>query len=202
MRKIRHHKSAKHAFKRFISYNKVIISLSFIILLGVIVGSCIFPILSEEYRRFLSSVYQSATVPTSFLSGCTYACSVAFRSLILLAALFLCGLTAFGWPLILLVLMLFGVQIGVTDCCVFIDGGWFALMVTEILPLIFVFIGILHAAQSSLHMSTALAKQLLPSAAHCGSIWHDFKRYLAANGISILWITAASVIKTIIIIYR
>lgn len=172
-----------------------------LIFLGVVGGSLLFPSLSEEHRRFLVSIYRIPNVPTDFLNGCTYVLSSSFRSVVLLMLLFLCGLTAFGWPLILLILVLFGFQVGVTNCSVYTDSGFITLALTEVLPLIFTFIGMVIASREALRMSSIFAGQLLPSSAHCGSIWNDFKRYLSVFLISTLATVVASIVKTIITIY-
>lgn len=187
--------------RRFIIKNGSALAIIIWILCGSLLATCLFDHLTNDQRDFLLFVYPSFSAPTDFISGCVVVISSAFNALILLMLLFLCGLTAFGWPLVIGVLFIFGFQCGISDCSVYCDRGLLSLLTVQIIPTIINGIAVVVAGRESLHMSSVFAKQLLPTAAHCGGVWMMFKKFLSYYLVCTVIIFVSAATRTIIMIY-
>ncbi len=185
------------ALRRFISKNGQLLFLIGILLIGAVLGVAVHKTISHEHPALLSPVNSITHVPSSFIEGCKAVVSSALGISVVLIGLFLLGLTAFGCPIILLLLMLFGFWIGVCECQSFSLGGLWYTAFTVLLPMYFAGIAVLLGTKQALHMSFVFSRQLLPTSAHCGSMWADFKTYLLHFILCLFLVIVAAVANVI-----
>ncbi len=164
-----------------------------LLLIGSLLGAAVFSLLTHPQKELLSSILSVQQTPSGFADGCAMMFSSAFLSLLMLAILFLLGLTAFGVPLILMVPLFFGFGIGVAECSCYAAGGVGAVALTVLPHMMIAAMGVLIASAESLRMSCVFSRQLLPASAHCGGMWQDFKLYLLRFLLCIVIVFAAAV---------
>ncbi len=198
-------KSRRRNFRRavrFINQNGQLLFLTAILLCGAVLGSCLYFSLSTERRQLLDSLFlTSPSLPKDFSEGCIAVVSSSFSVLLLLTMLFLLGLTAYGCPLILLMPLLFGFGIGTSVCYAYETTSFMLMFVTVLFPVCIMAVAVLIATIQSLHMSCLFSRQLLPSYAHCGSLWHDFKTYLLRFMLCALIAVVAAVVRLLSRLY-
>lgn len=170
----------------FCRENGQLLFLVSLVLIGAVVGAVIYGFLPNDDREVFVQMISSGTAPSDFLGGCIAVLSSMFYGLLLLILLFLLGLTAYGCPLIVLVVLFFGVCVGVAECHAYVFGGFWSMLCTVLLPTAVTGIAVVIAAGQALRMSCLFSRQLLPSHAHCGGLWQDFKKYLVQYLICLL----------------
>lgn len=195
IRKIKRH--CKDIY-RFFSQNGQLIFLLVLATLGCIFGTVMYRNISAENQSFFAFIATGSQLPHDFMSACYAVVSSAFIGCILLVIVFLFGMTPFGCPLILLFTALFGFWTGVAQSCMYTEHGVKALILTVLTPAMITETAILFAAKDALRMSCIFSRQLLPSGAHCGSMWQDFKRYVL-RFISFLCIIFAAAIIDVLL---
>ncbi len=163
---------------RFLKKNTLVFLLILFILSGAFIGTILFDSLDGFGENGMFSHITNTEIPTDFFSACKAVCNSSFCFLLFLTALFLMGLTSFGCPIILLTVVIYGFWIGVSQAQMFVECGFWPMIVFVHCPMILSGIAVLIAAKQSILMSCLFSRQLLPFSAHCGSLWHDFKRYL------------------------
>lgn len=183
---------------RFCAKNKQLFFLLFLVVLGAVLGCTTYTLLSDERRQLFSSVASVTTVPNDFVSGCTAVASSAFSVCCILVVVFLLGLTAYGCPLILIAPLFFGFCLGVAECQAYIQGGFWQLSVQVLLPMSVAMIPVLIATSQALRMSCVFSRQLLPSSAHCGGMWQEFKMYLLRFLLCFFLAFAAALIQVLL----
>ena len=179
----------------FCSKNGQLLFLLMLMLLGALAATVLYPHLADEWRSLFNSVTDRQAMPTDLLQGCTAVMSTAFFLFVLLALLFLFGLTPYGWPLILCVPLFFGYTVGLAQCRAFLSGGLKEVLLTVLLPMEIAAFAVLIGAAQSLQMSALFSRQLLPSSAHCGGLWQDFKWYLLRFMLCIVIALAGAAVK-------
>ena len=102
-----------------------------------------------------------------------------FQPILLLAILFVSGLSACGIPAALAVPVFWGMGVGLTQACYYAEGwGGVAVVAAVLLPhSVMEAVVLLMAASECFRMSVRFAVQLLPRSAHCGGLWQDFRLY-------------------------
>lgn len=194
----RKHRRTFHKTMQFCRANGQLLFLVVIVCLGAIVGTLTYNLLSSEHRASFASLISHATVPTDFVEGCVAVLSSGFYGWLLLMVLFLLGLTAYGCPLIVLVPLIFGFCIGVAECHAFAFLGVWAMFARVLIPVLITGIAIVIAAGQALKMSCSFSRQLLPSHAHCGGLWQDFKVYLIRFAVCLLIALAGAIVAVLL----
>lgn len=192
-----HSKHRLRAFARFCSNNGSLLFLVFLVLCGAVLGCSAFSMLPTEDQSFLSSILSSPSNVSDVSSGCTAVLSAVFGNGILLFLLFLFGLTAFGGPLIVLTELFYGFCIGTAESQAFYQGGFIATAVHVVIPMTLSGIALVISGCQSMQMSCTFTKQLLPSGAHCGGMWHPFRNYLLRFMCCMLIALGAAVVQVL-----
>lgn len=177
----------------FCKKNGRLMRLLCLLLIGALLGAAVFSLLTLSQKEQLLSIVSVQKAPSDFVDGCGMAASSAFFPLLMLAVLFLLGLTAFGVPLILPVPLFFGFGIGVAECSCYEADGLGAVALTVLPHMMMAAVGVLIASAESLRMSFVFSRQLLPASAHCGGMWQDFKLYLLRFLLCTVIVSAAAV---------
>lgn len=179
--------SADHAepllaqLRAFISSHRRMMLFLLLFLAGTCIGIWLFLSAPALFSRQLAGLLQLKPI-SGGLAGCIQEWTAScFSAFILVAALFLAGLSVCGVPVSLAVPFFFGLGIGLTEAYYYAGGKSGILLVALlVLPrtLLAVF-ALLIAASESMRMSMLLAGQVLPSGGKEGGLWPDFKLYLA-----------------------
>ena len=147
-------------------------------LCGTLGGVMIFVACHEAVTEELQMILQIGSVGGSFLEAASSLLSSCFFTLLMLAVLFLTGLSACGAPVTILVPLFFGLGVGMTEAYYYAGGaGGILFTALFILPHSLVSAAaLLMGCSESLRMTLLISGQLLPSV-HCGGLWQDFKLY-------------------------
>lgn len=167
--------------RTFISSHRRMMLFLLLFLVGTFIGIWLFLSAPTLFSRQLTGLLQLKPI-SGGLAGCIQEWTAScFSAFILLAALFLAGLSVCGVPVSVMVPFFFGLGIGLTEAYYYAGGKSGILLVALlVLPrtLIAVF-ALLIAASESMRMSLLLAGQVLPAGGKDGGLWQDFKLYLA-----------------------
>lgn len=120
------------------------------------------------------------SVPRTFGAICSAFWSSCFQPLLLLALLFVAGLSACGSPVALATPVFWGVGLGLTQAYYY-AGGWAGVGVTAAVLLphsVMEAVALLMGAAECFRMSICFATILLPHSAHCGGLWQPFRLYV------------------------
>lgn len=187
-----------HKLRSFLYDNLSLLFLIVLLLLGAFLGTWVFRILNEEHRAFAANLLYSPPIPADPASAASAVLSACMGHACLLILLFLFGMTAFGCPLILLCVIFFGFRLGVIECFSFVSYGFGYTALNVHIPMLIAGIAVLMAVKRSLHMSCVFSRQLLPSGAHCGGMWLEFKRYLLYYLISLGMVVASAITEVLL----
>ncbi len=183
------------AMKHFVYQHGSLFILLCLMLSGVVLGILVFRSLNEEYRAFISEFLYKPPQSIGWQNAATTICGSCLRHAFIPIVLFLFGLTAFGCPLILCTVLVFGFRLGVIFSVSYTAYGFWHMTLTVYLPIVLVGIATLLAVRRSLHMSCMYSCQLLPFGAHCGGLWSEFRRYLLSYVICFALIITASIVE-------
>ena len=164
------------ALKRFLVENKRLLLLLLLPLVGVIIGMTLYgSVRSAEWAELLAI----RRVPTGFGQAVSQFFASCFQPLLLLAVLFVAGLSACGLPVAVLTPVFWGVGFGLTLANCYADGwAGVALSAAVLLPhSVMEAVVLLMASSECLRMSLHFAATLLPRSAHCGGLWQEFRLY-------------------------
>lgn len=198
---VRHMKKPRrrlHIVRRaagFCGKNGQLLFLIMLMFIGALIATWLYPKLTDEWKMIFYGVTDLQTPPTNLIQGCTAVMSSAFLVFVLLALLFLFGLTPYGCPLILCVPLFFGYVIGLAQCRAFLANGVTEVLFAVLLPMGIAALSIVIGAAQAMQMSAQFSRQLLPSCAHCGGLWQDFKWYLLRFMLCVMIALAAATVK-------
>ena len=198
------HSMRKHwsKSKRFILKHTATIILLSIILVGAFFGVRVFDCLDTDYRLFIQNYVCTPGTSDGWVASANAVTGACIRHMLIPTSLFFLGLTAFGCPLILCMVILFGFRIGIILSVSYITFGAAHTAFIVYIPLLLVGIATLLAVRQSLRMSYAFSCQLLPSCAHCGGMRSEFKQYLLSYTVCLGMIITASVAEIILQIVK
>ncbi len=162
----------------FFMENRRLLVFLALFLAGVVGGSLVFLAGHDMLTGDLALILQVRPVDKGFLGGIAALGSSCFSTFLLLALLFLCGLSACGAPVTALVPVFFGLGIGLTEAYYYgIGGAGILFTALFVIPHnLLAAAALLMGCSESLRMTLLLSGQLLPSV-HCGGLWQDFKLY-------------------------
>ena len=162
----------------FFMENRRLLVFLALFLTGVVGGSLVFLAGHDMLTGDLALILQVRPVDKGLLGGIAALGSSCFSTFLLLALLFLCGLSACGAPVTALVPVFFGLGIGLTEAYYYgIGGAGILFTALFVIPHnLLAAAALLMGCSESLRMTLLLSGQLLPSV-HCGGLWQDFKLY-------------------------
>ena len=184
--------------KRFVLTHTATFILLSMILIGVFFGVRIYRLLDADYRAFVQNYIYTPSTPDGWIASANAVAGLCIKHMLIPVSLFFLGMTAFGCPLILCMIVLFGFRVGLILSVSYTAFGVLHTACIVYIPLLLVGIATLLAVRRSLHMSYTFSCQLLPSCAHCGGMWSEFKRYLLSYSVTFGLIVTASVAEVIL----
>ncbi len=161
---------------RFVTENRRLLLFLLLAASGCIGGVLLHPAIRQSAWLSLVQVERVTLKLSTVLSGVLGSC---FQPTLLLALLFLAGLSACGAPIALLIPVFWGLGMGTVQAYYY-DQGWQGLLVIVAVVLphsVMELVALLMAASESLRMSVRLSGVLLPRPAHCGGLWQEFRLY-------------------------
>lgn len=161
----------------FVTENRRLFPFVGLFLIGVLCGVLVYLAAARPAAEWAGLLH----VPTgihSWQSGLAALWGSVLSVVVLLGALFLLGLWPCGAPFILLVPLFYGLGLGLTEAYYYSLGGQgVAAVALVVMPHGLACAAVLvTAAVESMRLSTALSRQLLPSAS-CGGLWTAFRLY-------------------------
>ncbi len=165
--------------REFLEQNRRLLIFLALLLAGVLGGVLIFTVSHETLAHELSLMLDIPAIQGGFKGGMSVLFSSCFSTFVLLLVLFLAGLTAYGAPVTAIVPVFFGLGIGMTEAYYYGAGrlGILFVAVLVVPRTLVAATALLMGCSESLRMSLLLSGQLLPSSAHCGGLWQDFRLY-------------------------
>lgn len=162
----------------FFAQNRRLLVFLLLFLLGVTGGALVFLAAHDGLTRDLALILQVRPVEKGLTGAAAALGSSCFSVFLLLALLFLCGLSACGAPVTALVPFFFGLGVGLTEAYYYgIGGAGILFTALFVIPHnLLAAAALLMGCSESLRMTLLLSGQLLPSV-HCGGLWRDFKLY-------------------------
>ena len=201
MHRFHHTRFIRRMMRRGVSFfikNGQLLLLVGLTLCGVLCGVIAYRSTAETSLSQILSVIFHERVPASFSSGCYDVLCASVFGVLFLTALFVLGMTPFGCPIVLLIDFIFGAVVGVLNGQVYFQYGFLYSMITSVPYLVITGIAVVPASKHAMHISCAISRQFLPNGAHCGSLWHDFKRYLLHFLVCILIVFSASIVDVLL----
>lgn len=162
----------------FIVDNRRLLLFLTLFLCGTFGGVMVFTACHDAITHELSVILSVEKIDGGFLGGISALFSSSFLTLILLAVLFLSGLSACGAPVTALVPLFFGLGLGMTEAYYY-GVGSVGILFSALLIIphqLIAAAALLMGCSESLRMTLLISGQLLPSV-HCGGLWQDFKLY-------------------------
>lgn len=162
----------------FLAENRFLILFSFVFLAGAALGVVVYAFSGQAVAEELGIILSIKGAVRGF-KGCVSALfSSCFPSFLLLALLFLCGLSACGAPLAAAVPLFFGMGLGLTEGYYGSLGikGFLILALLVVPHYLIAAAALLFGAIESLRLSVLISRQLLPGGM-MGGLWQDFKIY-------------------------
>jgi hypothetical protein len=173
----------------FLVNNRRLLIFLLLFLCGVVGGIWVFISSHSFLSKELKTILNLETVTGGFSGGIGILFSSCLSTFILLALLFLSGLSACGAPMTAIVPFFFGMGLGLTESFYYGSGssGILFVVLLVIPHNLLSIVALVMGCSESLRMTLLLGGQLLPGA-HLGGLWQDFKlytvRFLICTGIT------------------
>lgn len=167
------------AFGAFMSENRRLLAFLALFFVGVLGGVLVFTASHGSLSEKLSPMLNTPAVDGGFQNGISALFSSCFSTVVLLLALFLAGMSACGAPVAALVPVFYGLGLGLTEAYYYGAGGA-GVLFTALLVVphsLVAAAALLMGCSESLRLTLLLSGQLLPTSAHCGGLWQDFRLY-------------------------
>ena len=169
-------RKSKGAFRRFLADNYRTLLFLALPLAGCLCGSLLYgAVRGSVWARLLPI----GAVPRTFGAIWSAFWSSCFQPLLLLAVLFVSGLSACGLPAAMATPVFWGIGLGLTQAYYY-ASGWAGVGVTAAVLLphsVMEAVALLMGAAECFRMSVRFAALLLPHSAHCGGLWQPFRLY-------------------------
>lgn len=166
----------KREMHHFVADNRRLFPFVALFLVGVGVGVVLYLTTADLLPADLLSITPVGEGAGAWLAAWGEAC---FSTMALLGALFLLGLWACGAPFILLVPLLHGVGLGLTEAYYYHTGMDGVVLVAALVMPVGLLSGavLVSACAESLRLSTGLSRRLLPIGEADGGLWSRFRLY-------------------------
>lgn len=168
------------SFVEFITANRQLLLFCLLFIGGVLLGVIVYGLSRVLITGELSTILEGHVI-TGGLEGCVSELfSSCFSTILLLALLFLCGLSACGALFSVIVPVFFGLGLGLTEAYYYSTGvaGMIATGLLVVPHYLIAAAALLLGTMESVRMSLLFSRQLLPGGS-IGSLWEDFRLYCA-----------------------
>lgn len=166
------------SWAEFLASNRLMVLFTLIFLAGVLFGIVLYGISGYAVESELGTIFRLHAVIGGLRGAVSVLFSSSFSAMLLLAVLFICGLSACGALLAAVVPLFFGMGLGMTEAF-FCAGGLKGFVISSILiapHCIIAAVALIFASMESIRMSLLFSRQLLPNSG-IGGLWQDFKLY-------------------------
>ena len=190
----------KREIKHFCTENRRLFPFVGLFVAGVALGVCVYLTLTDPGGR-LDTLLRVPAVAGNGAAILQALGGRLFSAVLLLGGLYLLGLWACGAPFVLLVPLLYGLGLGLTEAHYYAMGQRGVVAVAAILlPYgLFTATVLVTAAAESLRLSAALSRQLLPGSERGEGLWPGFRLYTLRF---LLFLAAAAVVGGIDVLLR
>jgi hypothetical protein len=170
--------NAVNSWAEFLAENRLLILFSMIFIAGAALGVMIYAVSGPVITQELGTIFKVKAIIGGFKDGITALFSSCFSTFLLLALLFLCGLSACGAPFAVVVPLFFGMGLGLTEAYYSSVGiqGFFASALLIIPHYLVAATALIFGSMESIRLSLLISRQLLPDGI-IGGLWQDFKMY-------------------------
>lgn len=173
------HSGAAAAFGAFVAENRRLLAFLALFFIGVLGGVLVFTASHGSLSEELALMLDVPAVAEGFQGGIAALFSSCFSTVVLLLVLFLAGMSTCGAPVAVLVPVFYGLGLGLTEAYYYGAGGT-GVLFTALLVVphsLIAAAALLMGCSESLRLTLLLSGQLLPTSAHCGGLWQDFRLY-------------------------
>ncbi|HBT64784.1 MAG TPA: hypothetical protein DEB10_09025 [Ruminococcaceae bacterium] len=166
------------SWAEFLAANRLLVLFSMVFLAGSVLGVMIYALSGSIIGEELGTILEVRAIIGGFRDGVSALFSSIFSTILLLALLFLCGLSACGAPFATVVPLFFGMGLGLTEAYYSATGlhGFIASAILIVPHYLVAATALLFGSMESIRMSLLLSRQLL-SDGGIGGLWQDFKMY-------------------------
>ncbi len=182
---------ARQTWGQFFAANRQLMLFTLLFLAGVLLGVVVYTLSHAVIGDELRTMLEVRPRPDTFQTGMSALFASCFSTILLLALLFLCGLSACGAPVAVLVPVFFGLGLGMSEAYYSAQGAA-GVAVTALLVVPHYLIAaaaLVLGGMEAVRMSLLFSRQILPGAS-MGGLWGDFKlycvRFLAFLGLAFL----------------
>lgn len=169
---------ARQPLSRFFAANRQLLLFTLLFVIGTLLGIVVYALSHTVVGEELRTMLEVRAVPSTFRSGMSALFSSCFSTILLLAVLFLCGLSACGAPFACLVPIFFGLGLGMSEAYYYSTGtAGIAVVALLVAPhTLIAAAALVLGSMESVRMSLLFSRQILPGAS-IGGLWGDFKLY-------------------------
>ncbi len=169
---------AKPPIGRFFAANRQLFLFTVLFLVGTLLGLIVYALSHVVIGKELQTMLEVREIPSTFQAGMSALFSSSFSTILLLALLYLCGLSACGAPFAVLVPIFFGLGLGMTEAYYYSTGAaGIAVTALMVVPhYLIAAVALVLGSMESVRMSLLFSRQILPGAS-MGGLWGDFKLY-------------------------
>lgn len=182
-----------------LSHSRLVLFLA-LLLAGIAAGCCFFSAYGRDDTAFLSRILTMAPLQIGFRTALSALYHSCFLPVLLLLILFVCGLSACGLPVVLIVPFFFGLGIGMSEAYYY-STGWRGVLTVAVLLLPQLLIksaSLLMASAESMRMTLLFSGQLLPQRSAGGGMNQHFRLYVLRFFIFLLVALAAGVVDVLL----
>ena len=172
------HDQIIRSFLDFLLVNRRLLTFLCLFLFGVFLGSMVFTSSGGALAAELAPMLDAEPFAGGFYGGISLLWSSCLAPFVLLALLFLTGLSACGAPVAVIVPVFFGMGTGMTEAYYYALGGnQMGFVALFVIPhSLMAAMALIMGCSEALRMSVLISRQMLP-AASCGGLWQDFRLY-------------------------
>ena len=170
--------SDKATWPEFLAANRLLLVYTVIFLSGTLLGMIIYMVSKSVIADDLSTILEIHKIAGGFSGVISALCSSCFSTILLLAFLYLTGLSACGAPFAVLVPLFYGLGLGLSEAYYYSQGmtGLFIAALLVAPHCLIAAVALVLGSMESVRMSLLFSKQLLPNGI-LGGLWMDYKLF-------------------------
>lgn len=186
--------------RRFIQSNSRLLFLLTLLLSGFVVGCLVFHYYGQAESAYLGTLLSVQKLGNGIQQYLSALYSSCFLPIVLLAILFLCGLSACGMPMILLVPVFYGLGLGLSESFYYSSGlRGVLIVVCLILPHILLkSAALLMASCEAMRMTLSLSAQFTAHAVGMGGLSRSFRLYVQRFLLFLCLLLAAGILDVLL----